>query len=381
LSKIDCDPERPPTNDSGGPLSASTARAETDSPPPHTRVDAPIEVAAFRDHWETWDDFVAAQPDATFFHRAGWQRVIERTFGYRSHCLAAWREGRLAGVLPLFLVPTLPWGHALVSPPQAAYGGPLADGADSREKLLQHARLLGEALGARYIEFRNLAPLEGLPMKNLYVTFRRAILPTADENMARIPRNQRRSIRIGLKSGLTSEVGGGDLLDPFYDLYSYSLRNLGTPTYPRALFANQLAEFASDCRILLVRREGRPVAAVLSFFFRDEVIPYYAGARREEARYAVNDFMYWSLLCHGMEKGYKVFDFGRSKKASGSYDFKRHWGFEPTPLYYQYQLVRQRTLPDLTPRNPKFSLAIELWKRLPLWLTRRLGPPIVRYFP
>jgi len=284
-------------------------------------------------------------------------------------------------VLPLFLVPTLPWGHSLVSAPQAVYGGPVADNADSLEALLHHAGALGERLGVRYIEFRNLTPLENLPAGDLYVTFRRAILPTADENMAAIPKNQRRSIRIGLKSGLTSEVGGDDLLDPFYDLYSTNVRNLGTPVFPRALFANLLAEFRSDCRILLVRREGRPVGAVLTFFFGEAVLPYYGGARREELRYAVNDFMYWSLLCYGMEHGYKVFDFGRSKRGSGSYDFKRHWGFEPTPLYYQYLLVRQRTLPDLSPRNPKFSLAIELWKRMPLWLSRRLGPALVRYFP
>ena len=213
------------------------------------------------------------------------------------------------------------------------------------------------------------------------MTFRRPILATADENMAAIPRNQRRSIRIGVKSGLTSEVGREELLDPFYALYSHSVRNLGTPVFPRSLFANLLSEFGEACRILLVRREGRPVAAVLTFFFRDEVLPYYGGARREEFRYAVNDFMYWSLIEYGMKQGYKIFDFGRSKKGSGSYDFKRHWGFEPTPLHYQYHLIRQRSIPDLNPRNPKFSLAIELWKRMPLWLSQRLGPALVRYFP
>ncbi|HEU4726011.1 MAG TPA: FemAB family XrtA/PEP-CTERM system-associated protein, partial [Candidatus Eisenbacteria bacterium] len=206
-------------------------------------------------------------------------------------------------------------------------------------------------------------------------------LPTADENMAAIPRNQRRSIRIALKNGLTSEVGRDELLDPFFDLYSQSVRNLGTPVFPRALFANLMDAFGADARILVVRREGRPVSAVLTFFFRDEVLPYYGGAKREEFQYAVNDFMYWSLLGYGMEQGYKIFDFGRSKKGSGSYDFKRHWGFEPTPLHYQYRLVRQSTVPDLSPRNRQFSAAIEVWKRMPLWLSRRIGPALVRYFP
>lgn len=287
----------------------------------------------------------------------------------------------MVGILPLFLVPTLPWGRALVSAPQAVYGGPVADAHDGREALLRHARALGERLGVRYVEYRNLAPLADLPSKDLYVTFRRAILSTAEENMAAIPKNQRRSIRIGMKSGLTAEVGQEGLLGPFYALYSYTVRNLGTPVFPYALFANFFAELGPDCRIVLVRRDGRPVAAVLTFFFRDEVLPYYHGARREEFRYGVSDFLYWGLLVYGMEHGYKVFDFGRSKKGSGSYDFKRHWGFEPTPLHYQYQLVRQRSLPDFSPRNPKFSLAIGLWKRMPLWLSQRLGPSLVRYFP
>lgn len=328
-----------------------------------------------------WDEFVSRHPDATLFHRSAWRRAVERTFGYRSHCLAARRNGEVVGILPLFLVPTLPWGSSLVSSPQAVYGGPVADSDETRGALLDHAKTLGGRLRVRYLEYRNLKAVPDLPSKDLYVTFRRSIFPTADENMTVIPKNQRRSIRIGMKSGLTAEVGGTELLDPFYTLYSHSVRNLGTPVFPRSLFANLLVEYGPDGRILLVRHEGRPVASVLTFFFRDQVLPYYGGARRDAFRFGVNDFMYWSLLLHGMERGYKVFDFGRSKRGSGSYDFKRHWGFEETPLPYQYQLVRQRALPDLSPRNPKFSLAIQIWKRMPVWLSQRIGPSVVRYFP
>ncbi len=355
--------------------------AEVGSPLAQPASRTAIEVAPLGDAGPEWDAFVQSRSGAGFFHLSGWERVVQRTFGYVPRALAARRDGRIVGVLPLVQVPTLPWGRALVSTPQAVYGGPIADSADDRAALLAHAAALGEKLGVRYIEYRNMLPVEELPEKDLYVTFRRAILPSEDENMALIPRNQRRSIRIGLKSNLTSEVGREELLDPFFALYSHSVRNLGTPVFPRALFANLLVEFGPACRILLVRREGRPVAAVLTFFFRDEVLPYYGGARREEFRYAVNDFMYWSLLRYGMEQGYKVFDFGRSKKGSGSYDFKRHWGFDPAPLHYQYRLIRQRSLPDLNPRNPKFSLAIEAWKRMPLWLSQRIGPALVRYFP
>ena len=349
--------------------------------PSFARAPIRIDEASPRDDAAAWDAFVSVSPDATLFHRSAWQRAVAKTFGYRSRSLVARRDGRVTGILPLSVVPTLPWGRALVSAPQAVYGGPAAEDAETRDALLDRARGLGESLGARYVELRNLAPLGDLPTSERYVTFRRAILPTEDENMAAIPRNQRRSIRIGLKSGLTSEVGGTELLEPFYDLYSHSVRNLGTPVFPKALFSNLMRELESEARILVIRREGRPVASVLTFFFRDEVLPYYGGARKEEFRYAVNDFMYWSLLLHGMERGCRVFDFGRSKKGSGSYDFKRHWGFEPQPLHYQYVLLRQRSVPDLSPKNPKYSLAIECWKRMPLWLSQRLGPTLVRYFP
>jgi len=346
-----------------------------------TPATAAIEVETVAEPGAEWDAFAAGHPDATLFHQSAWQRAVLRTFRYRSRCLVARRGGRIAGILPLFVVPTLPWGRALVSAPQAVYGGPVSDAADSLDALVRRAREVGEEIGARYVEFRNLSPLPGLPGKDLYVTFRKAILPTADENMAAIPRNQRRSIRVAMKNGLTWGVGREELFEPFYDLYSQSVRNLGTPVFPRRLFQNLLEAFGNDCRILVARREGRPSAAVLTFFYRDQVLPYYGGARREDFRYAVNDFMYWSLLRYGMEQGYKVFDFGRSKKGSGSYDFKRHWGFEATPLHYQYQLVRQREIPDLSPRNRRFSLAIEMWKRTPLWLSRRIGPALVRYFP
>jgi FemAB-related protein (PEP-CTERM system-associated) len=352
------------------------------SPSPGSAPPAPaIDVEEAGELGSEWDEFVAASPDATCFHQSRWQRAVTSTFGYRSRSLVARRSGRIVGVLPLVEVPTLPWGRSLVSTPQAVYGGPAADGLDSRDALVRRAGELGERLGARYVEFRNLATLPALPEQDLYVTFRRAIFPTEEENMAAILRNQRRSIRIAIKNGLTWESGREDVFETFYDLYSQSVRNLGTPVFPRRLFLNLLHEFGDDCRIFVVRREGRPAAGVMTLFYRDQVLPYYGGARREEFRYAVNDFMYWKLLCHGMEHGYKVFDFGRSKKGSGSYDFKRHWGFEPTPLHYQYRLVRQRSLPDLSPRNRRFSVAIEIWKRTPLWLSRRLGPALVRYFP
>jgi FemAB-related protein (PEP-CTERM system-associated) len=340
-----------------------------------------IEVVEARAAAEKWEGYVGGHPEATFFHLRGWAAVLERTFPYRDHSVLATRGGEACGVLPLFLVPNFPTGRSLISTPFGVYGGICADDDEARNALLTRARELGERLGVRYLELRQLAPIGDLPIKNLYATFRRAIRPSQDENMADIPRNQRRSIRVGIAKGLTSRVGERELLDEFYEVYSRSMRNHGTPVFPRSLFSNLLREFGPACRILGVYHQGSMVAGVMTFFFRDQVMPYYGGAVREAFRLAANDYMYWSLMCYGMEQGFRVFDFGRSKVDSGSFHFKRHWGFEPTPLPYQFVLVRQRTIPDLSPRNPRFAGAIRLWRRIPLAVTQWIGPKLIHYFP
>jgi len=328
-----------------------------------------------------WDQAISVHPEATFFHLGGWARVLERTFAYRSHSLVATKDGRVCGLLPLFLVKNFPFGRSLVSIPLAVYGGPCADDSQTAQALIARAQAVADDMQVRYLELRNQMAVDGLPVKDLYVTFRKPIYSDSDKNMEAIPRKQRRMIRQGEKFGLTSTVGGAELLDEFYLIYAHSVSRLGSPVYPRTLFAQLLKEFGSSCRILAVRHEGRMVAGVMTFFFRDHVMPYYGGALRDAFRYAANDFMYWKLMCHAAERGYGLFDFGRSKEGTGPYDFKRHWGFEPTPLPYQYHLVRQKTMPDLSPKNPKFSLAINVWKRMPLWVARAVGPQLVRYFP
>lgn len=328
-----------------------------------------------------WDAYVEARPNATFFHRAGWQRVAAATFPYRHQHLWALRNGRVTGILPLFLVRGFPTGRTLLSVPLGVYGGVVADDEATARALLDEAVATGERLGVRYVELRGGARFEELPAKDLYVTFRKDIDPDPDVNLARIPKNQRRSIRIAQKNALSYRIGREEFLDAFFKVYSHSVRNLGTPVFPKRLFAHCLREFGDRCSILAVFHEGAVVAAVLTFFDRGEVLPYYGGALKPAFRYAVNDFMYWSLMNESASRGCRVFDFGRSKRDSGSYHFKRHWGFEPTPLAYQFRLVGDRAIPDLSPRNPKFSLAIRLWRRMPLPLAERIGPALVRFFP
>jgi FemAB-related protein (PEP-CTERM system-associated) len=196
--------------------------------------------------------------------------------------------------------------------------------------------------------------------------------------MQAIPRKTRAEIRDGIKHGLefrVDEIG----VNGFFDVYSRSVHQLGTPVFPKRLFFNLQKIFASDCRIFSVHWNGTVVAAVLTLFYKDEVVPYFGGSIREYNRLAVNNFMYWMLIKYGCENGYKVYDFGRSKIGTGSFDFKKRWGMTMSPLPYQYALVRRQSMPDTSPLNPKFKLSIEVWRRLPLPVTRIIGPWISRH--
>lgn len=324
-----------------------------------------------------WDAFVEAHPEGTFFHRAGWRTVLRRAFGHRAHYLYARRGGAIEGVLPLGRVRSRLFGDALVSTPFCVYGGALARAPAIARRLEDAACALAARLGVGHLELRNRHPQRAdWPAKDLYVTFRKAIDPDPEVNLAAVPRKQRAMIRKGIKSGLQGRIDAET--DTVYDVYAESVRNLGTPVFSRRYFRVLKEVFGEHCEALTVTHDGRPVAGVLSFYFRDEVLPYYGGGTEAARALAGNDFLYWELMRRACARGCRVFDFGRSKRDVGSYRFKKHWGFEPEPLSYEYHLVRAREVPDVNPLNPKYRLFIAAWKRLPLAVSRRLGPYLAR---
>jgi FemAB-related protein (PEP-CTERM system-associated) len=330
----------------------------------------------------TWDQFVERHPAGSPFHMGAWLRVIRGTFGHQpQHIVARNGDGEIAGVLPLFLVRSRLFGRLLVSTPQAAYGGILASSEDASRQILEHAKELSKELRVRFLElrsFRNEVADESLPRKDLYVTFRTDLQPDPEANLMTIPRKTRAEVREGIKHGLEFKVDGIGSRE-FFDVYSRSVHHLGTPVFPRRLFENGLAEFGGDCRIFSVHSQGTLVAAVWTLFYKDEVVPYFGGSLREYNHLAVNNFMYWMLMKYGCEHGYRVFDFGRSKKGTGSFDFKKRWGMTMSDLPYQYVLGLQTSMPDTSPLNPKFSLGIRAWRKLPLAVTQILGPIISKH--
>jgi FemAB-related protein (PEP-CTERM system-associated) len=340
-----------------------------------------LEVQRLSDESIEWDAFVRSMPGGSPFHLLAWKRAVETSFGHRAHYLMAVGEHGIEGVLPLFEVRGLLGGRGLISVPYGVYGGICGRSEPARQLLLDHATGLARHVGAGYVELRHRAGQEmDLPTKSLYVNFSRPISGNDEENLAAIPRKQRRMTRQGLKHGLRAEFGMQHL-DAFYDVYARSVHTLGTPVFPRRLFTAISQEFQKECELLTIWKDERVVAGVLTLLYEGQALPYYGGALREAFPYAVNDFMYWELLCHVAHAGYRVFDFGRSREGTGPYNFKRHWGFEPQPLPYQYALLDGGSIPNVSPTNSKMRLAVEAWKRAPYQLTRLLGPALTRYLP
>ena len=325
-----------------------------------------------------WDDFVRGRAAGTFFHLSPWRRVIERAFGHRTHYLLAERAGNLTGVLPLTHVKSALFGSSLIANAFGVQGGPIADDDASMRALEGEAMRLMDRLEVPVLEMRGVSESRAdWPTKSgLYAIFHKPIDPSVEANLKAVPRKQRAMIRKGIQNGLQSEID--DNVDRLHRVYAESVRNLGTPVFAKSYFRILREEFPACSDIVTVTCNGGAVAAVLNFYFRDEVLPFYGGGRGMARGLAANDFMYWEVMRRACERGYRRFDFGRSKIGTGAYAFKRNWGFEPTPLIYQFRLTAKRDLPDLNPLNPKFAFFIAAWKRLPLPLANRLGPLIVK---
>ena len=325
-----------------------------------------------------WDEFVIACPTATFFHRAGWQKILRDVFRHDSYFLYAQTDGQIEGVLALAHVNSLLFGNSLVSLPFAVYGGVAAVNEAAGQALEQEAQRLAQQLGVAHLELRNVRARHlDWPVQDLYVTFRKQISADQEANMLAIPRKQRAMVRKGIKNGLQSVLDDG--VERFFALYADNVHRHGTPAMPKRYFQALRNEFGPDCDVLTVTTpDGRALSSVLSFYFRDEVLPYYAGDDESARDLAANDFKYWELMRRSCARGLKVFDYGRSKLGTGSYAFKKNWGFEPQPLHYEYQLYKRDAIPQNNPANTKYKLLIETWRRLPIGVANWLGPFIVR---
>lgn len=324
-----------------------------------------------------WDNFVNASDDATFFHLSGWQHILADA-GHCCYYLYATQNQTLVGVLPLARVKSLLFGDALVSTPFCVYGG--AIGAPSVKRFLeQQAIQLATSLGVQHIEFRyKTAQDNNLMTRHSHAYFACELAETAEQILANVKKKQRAVLRHALNENLQYTLD--KQTTEFYHTYSQSVRNLGTPVFSQAFFDKIMAVFAQQAEILTVRQDNKAVSSVLSFYYKNEVLPYYGGGILQAKELKSNDFMYYQLMCHARNnKGCSRYDFGRSKIDSGAYHYKRHWGMQAIELPYQYQLISAKQLPNLSPNNPRYQLFIKLWQKLPLGLSQWLGPKLSRY--
>jgi FemAB-related protein (PEP-CTERM system-associated) len=321
-----------------------------------------------------WESYVQKTPAATFFHQVGWQEVIERAFGHKTYYLYAESDGEITGILPLVHIKSPLFGNALVSNAFCVYGGVVADSEDIAGALDKEACRLAKQLGVDHIEFRNREQVsEARPYKKgLYVTFRKELDADVEKNLLAIPRKQRAVVRKGIKAGLVSVIDND--VERLFQAYSESVRNLGTPVFPKKYFKILKEVFKEQCEVLSIEHQGQLIASVMNFYFRDEVLPYYGGGVAQARALYGNDFMYWEVMRRAVEKGVKIFDYGRSKVGTGSYRFKKHWGFVETPLFYEFELIKAKEMPDINPLNPKYRFFIAAWKKLPLRVSQIVGP-------
>ena len=328
------------------------------------------------------DAFVKGNVDGTPFHRPGWLHAVERGTGNRAYMLAAVASsGQIAGLLPLTHMKSRLFGEALVSSGFAVDGGILAGDPGVHSALACAAEGLARDRRIGSIELRGgTAPSEDWSVhEGSHLGFVRPIASDDEAELLAVPRKHRAELRKALANpALRVEVGRDEhLVATHYDVYAQSVRNLGTPVFPRRLFREVLAAFGEDADILIVYEGDRPVSGVLTLYHQGKVMPFWGGGVADARRLRSNELMYYRLMGHGRTRGMRVFDFGRSKTGSGQAAWKKSFGFDPVPLaYHSWSATGERR--DINPNSAHYQRRVEMWKKLPLPIANLIGPLISR---
>lgn len=322
---------------------------------------------------EAWNQAVHALPDATFYHLFEWREVVKRHFRFEPYYLIATDDVGICGLLPLFFVRRVLQPAVLLSMPLGVYGGVAASDEEVAGKLIDAAISEAKKLSVGYMELRNQVAAPGNWDTDLSnATFKRELADTEEELLKSIPRKQRAEIRKA--QGIELDARFSRDLEPFYSAYATSMRNLGSPMFARKYYQSLIEVFDDQCDLLTIYQRDQPLSSVLNFYFKDQVLPFYGGGYPAARPTNAFPFMYWELMRESLARGYRWFDFGRSREGSGAYSFKKNFGFVPQPLHYQRLLLVADAIPDINPDNPSLQRMIAVWRRLPVALTRRLGP-------
>jgi serine/alanine adding enzyme len=386
-------------------------------------IDAPV-----------WDEYVYNHPKATLYHMSGWKNVIDKTYGPKTYYLMAIREPegsqltahspqvsvknydlstisyepKVIGILPLVHLKHLLFGNSLISIPFFDLGGILADAEETEKALLSEALKLAQELKAANIELRHIYPVKFFEKDSK--TDLTGVYPVKPENrlagainpinfatrshkvrmLLNIPESSeilmksfkaklRSQIKKPLKEGLKSKVGGVELLDDFYKVFSINMRDLGSPVHSKSLMKNVLEEFSKESRIIMVYKDVQPIACSLIIGFKDTLENPWASALRQYSRLSPNMLLYWTMLEYACDNGLKYFDFGRSSPDEGTYKFKEQWGAIPTVLHWHYIALDGQPISEETSEKSKFEKAIRFWQKIPVPITKIIGPMIRKH--
>jgi FemAB-related protein (PEP-CTERM system-associated) len=335
-----------------------------------------------------WDAFVRSHPQGTLYHLFAWKQVVEKTYGHPTHYLAAFKQtcsgdirtGAVSGILPLVHLNHFLFGNSLVSIPFFDMGGVLADDSESERELIAAAIRLGQELKIENIELRHPRRIPGPWPSNTNKVRMLLDLPnSADDLMKGFKAKLRSQIKKAVRGGLRAEIGGSELLDDFYEVFLVNMRDLGSPVHAKRLMQNVLKHFPNEARVVIVRHNGQAIAGSIVVGFKDVLENPWASALRRFSHLNANMLLYWTMLEYACENGFKKFDFGRSTPDEGTYKFKAQWGAKPEPLNWVNISLNGDKSKNSIKEDSKFQLASRIWKRLPVPVTRVLGPRIRKY--
>ena len=343
----------------------------------------PVKVRLYNeDDRRKWEGFVDGSVNSALYHRIRWKDVVEKTFGHKTYYLLAEDQGGIAGILPLVHLKSVCFGSFMVSLPYFNYGGICAETPEAREGLLKAAIGIGTEKKVKHMELRHTIDLDlGLPAKSAKVSMLLALPSSKEALWDSFPSKLRSQIKKPEKEKMQARTGRLEELDGFYRVFSMNMRDLGTPVYSRAFFKNILESFPESTWICTVYMGGEPVASGFLAGFKNTLEIPWASSTRQYNKYSPNMLLYWSALKFAVEKGYSTFDFGRSTPGEGTFKFKEQWGAKPVKLFWHYWVRDGGPVPEINPKNPRYNAVINIWKRLPLSVTKLLGPGIVKNIP
>lgn len=341
-----------------------------------------VSITLLTNEHKEWNNYVEQHPAGCIHHRSEWKTLLNQSYGHECfYFIARNVSNSIVGLLPLVHLNSRLFGNMLISMPYFQRAGAIADNPHIEDKLIQAANQHAKKFGIEHIEYRDDIQRKNMPAQSHKVNMVLS-LPSTDEDLfnsfssklrAQIKRPQRENPQI--------QIGREELLNDFYAVYARNMRDLGSPLHSKKFISKILEHFPENSWLIVISLKHKPVAAGFLLGFKDTMEIPLASTIRDVNGLSINMLLYWQVLQLAIKKGYQYFDFGRSTKGAGTYRFKKQWGAEAKPLFWHYWLSKDTELPGLNPSNPKYSLVINIWKRLPIKITQWIGPHIVKFIP